>query len=128
MAKPIPWTIGLISGLSLQCISWQSAVMAQCVQADISVQYNISGSKEPTDRNNDVVMQNSGACQGNASITTGVQGNVGGNGRVRQTRTVRHRFIGSEEDNHSQNTIQIKSNPTIDVYNAADNLDNLHDD
>lgn len=101
-----------------------SSASAQCVQADVSVQYNISGSKEPTDRTNDVEFATNGACNGNVSVTTGVQGNVGGNGRVRQTRVVRHRAEnqGGRNRYSSGSTIQIKSNPAIDVYNAADNL------
>ncbi len=99
--------------------------IAQCVQADVAVQYNISGSKEPTERSNDVDFQSHDNCRGNVSVTTSVQGNEGGNGRVRQTRTVRHRFENSESnsDRPGGSTIQIQSNPTIDVYNAADNLD-----
>ncbi|MEL6441403.1 MAG: hypothetical protein AAFQ80_19385 [Cyanobacteria bacterium J06621_8] len=100
-----------------------SPAMAQCIQADISVQYNISGSREPTERNNDVVLESKGSCQGNVSVTTGVQGNIGGNRRVRQTRTVRHRFENpSNGTDQPDNTIQIQVNPAIDVYNAADNL------
>lgn len=119
------WTMGFLSICSLFGSDLLiSPVMAQCVQADVSVQYNISGSKEPTERTNDVDFQSEGACQGNVSVTTGVQGNIGGNRRVRQTRTVRHRFYNSSHvTNQSNNTIQIKSNPAIDVYNAADNLD-----
>ncbi len=97
-----------------------TSATAQCIQADVGIQYNISGSKEPTRRSNDVDMQSSGDCRGNASVTTGVQGNVGGNGSVRQERRVRHRFEGNS--NHDQSTVQIKVNPQIDVYNPADNL------
>ena len=106
------------------------AVLAQCVQADIAVQYNISGSTTPTERDNDVRMQSRGGCRGNASITTGLQGNEGGTIKVRQSRKVRHRSIGdnhwqfnnSSHNNSGDRTVQIISNPTIDVYNAADNL------
>lgn len=117
-------TTGLISICSLIGIGrFSHSVMAQCVQADISVQYNISGSKEPTERTNDVGFQSDGACQGNASVTTGVQGNIGGSGNVRQTRKVRHRFNNRDrEGGYAENTVQIQSNPAIDVYNAADNL------
>ena len=119
------WTTGLLSICSIFGSNLLlSPVIAQCVQADISVQYNISGSKEPTERTNDVDFQSEGTCQGNVSVTTGVQGNIGENRRVRQTRTVRHRFYNSSHvTNQSNNMIQIKSNPAIDVYNAADNLD-----
>ena len=96
-------------------------VLAQCVQADVSVQYNISGSPTPTQRDNDVDLQSHGACKGNASVTTGVQGNEGGTGRVRQSRVVRQRFDNGGNDS-GNGAVQIRSNPTIDVYNAADNL------
>jgi hypothetical protein len=100
-------------------------VVAQCIQADVSVQYNISGSKEPSDRTNDVDFQTNGACRGNATVTTGIQGNVGGNGKVRQTRIVRHRIDNETgSSSYSDNsTVEIQSNPAIDVYNAADSLD-----
>ena len=113
-----PWILSIVSGISHPAI-------AQCVQADVSVQYNISGSKEPTERSNDVDFQSDDNCSGNVSVTTGVQGNEGGNARVRQTRIVRHRFENNSgnSDRPGGKTIQIQSNPTIDVYNAADSLD-----
>ena len=118
------WSFGLTFLFALIGSSYVTpAAFAQCVQADVSVQYNISGSKEPTDRTNDVDFQSDGVCQGNASVTTGVQGNIGGNGRVRQTRKVRHRFVNQDRNSgYSGNTVQIQSNPAIDVYNAAENL------
>ena len=117
----------------LSCLSCSSLLIvapavtnsatAQCVQADVGIQYNISGSKKPTQRTNDVDMQSTGSCRGNASVTTGVQGNVGGNGSVRQERRVRHRFEGKGKNRENGNsTIQIQVNPQIDVYNPADNL------
>ena len=119
------WTTGLLSLSGFLTANWFALpTMAQCVQADISVQYNISGSREPTERTNDLAMSSSGACQGNSTVTTGVQGNVGGTGRVRQNRVVRHRIVNQDSSNQSgSNTIQIQSNPAIDVYNPADNLD-----
>ena len=124
------WKVGLLSIFSLLSLEscFSQVVVAQCIQADISVQYNISGSKEPTERTNDVDFQSHGACRGNASITTGVQGNEGGHGKVRQTRVVRHRFKPQSSISEANNgildssTVQIQSNPAIDVYNAADNL------
>ena len=117
------WSLGLLCLLGSVGINSFPAV-AQCVQADVSVQYNISGSVEPTDRHNDIDLQSDDACRGNATITTGVQGNIGGNRRVRQTRKVRQRFTNADGGkDYSGNTVQIRSNPAIDVYNAADNLD-----
>ena len=103
--------------------SVNNSAMAQCVQADVGVQYNISGSEKPTERSNDVDLESDGNCRGNASVTTGVQGNQGGTGSVRQDRTVRHRFEGSDNDTEAGgSTVQIKTNPQIDVHNPADNL------
>ncbi|WP_019506005.1 hypothetical protein [Pleurocapsa sp. PCC 7319] len=111
------------SGLLIVGSSVNNSAMAQCVQADVGVQYNISGSEEPTERSNDVDMQSNGDCRGNASVTTGVQGNQGGNGSVRQDRTVRHRFEDSDNDAEAGgSTVQIQTNPQIDVYNPADKL------
>ncbi|MEM6613755.1 MAG: hypothetical protein AAF652_16145 [Cyanobacteria bacterium P01_C01_bin.72] len=119
------YSLGLLLIFGLLNLNWlASSARANCVQADISVQYNISGSREPTERTNDVDLQSDGACRGNVSVTTGVQGNIGGNRRVRQTRRVRQRFANSaHDDNYAGKTIQIRSNPAIDVYNPADNLD-----
>jgi hypothetical protein len=119
--KLIKLTLGLTPLLGYWAIS--PSALAQCVQADVSVQYNISSSRTPTQRHNDVDLQSRGACQGNASVTTGVQGNEGGNGRVHQSRVVRHRVDnGDVKSNAGASTVQIRSNPAIDVYNAADNL------
>lgn len=96
-----------------------SPAHAQCVQADVSVQYNISGSRQPTDRENDVVMESDRGCTGNTSVTTGVQGNVGGDRPVVQRRRVRQRQEGGSG---SGSTVQIESNVGIDVYNPADNF------
>ena len=95
---------------------------AQCVQADVSVQYNISGSKQPTKRSNDVIMESDPTCTGNASVTTGVQGNIGGDGPVEQHRQVYQRQTGSNGNGTGINgpTVQIRTNAPIDVYNAAD--------
>lgn len=98
------------------------AATAQCVQADVSVQYNISGSKQPTRRSNDVVMESDDACRGNASVTTGVQGNIGGDEPVEQHRQVYHRQTGGNGNGTRSNgtTVQTIINAPIDVYNAAD--------
>ncbi len=124
--KSIWYYLGLLSFSSFLIVtsSATNSAKAQCIQADVGIQYNISGSKEPTQRTNDVDMQSSGSCRGNTSVTTGVQGNVGGNGPVRQNRRVRHRFEGSDRNGSSGgSTVQIKVNPQIDVYNPAYNLD-----
>jgi hypothetical protein len=112
-----------VSGLVAIAAVNTAPASAKCVQADVSVQYNISGSKKPTDRSNDVAMESDPNCRGNASVTTGVQGNVGGDGEVRQHRTVRHEQRNNNRDNSDgdgNSTVQIRSNPGIDVYNPAE--------
>lgn len=105
--------IALLAGIS-------TATRAQCVGADTSVQANISGNPN-TDRSNDVVFETNGSCRGNATSTSGVQVNVGGNGPVRQERRVRQTFNGSEGG--SGGAVTVNTNVGVDVYNAADDLD-----
>jgi hypothetical protein len=118
--------VGLLSCSALLTLppSLTDSASAQCVQADVSVQYNISGSKLPTNRSNDVDLQSQRPCSGNASITTGVQGNEGGRGQVTQRREVRHRTEGGSDNGTgvSVPTVSVKSNVGIDVYNPTDNL------
>ena len=102
--------------------SWLiESAKANCVQADVSVQYNISGSKKPTQRTNDVRMESEPGCRGNASVSTGVQGHIGP-GSVQQNRRVRHIQKGSQNNPTGVNgsTVQIRSNPQIDVDNPVD--------
>lgn len=121
--------LGLLAFSLLSCSSFLTLehiltkpASAQCVQADISIQYNISGSRQPTERTNDVEFEKKGTCTGNANVTTNVQGNVGGTGRVTQTRQVRNRIQGDSDNRTGVNgpTVQIKTNPQIDVYNPVD--------
>jgi hypothetical protein len=116
--------VGLLSCSTLLTFepSFTNFASAQCVQADVSVQYNISGSQQPTNRSNDVDMQSNGRCSGNASVTTGVQGNEGGRGPVTQRRVVRHRTEGGSDNGTgvSGPTVPVISNVGVDVYNAAD--------
>jgi hypothetical protein len=104
-----------------------SPAAAQCVQADVSIQYNISGSRQPTKRSNDVAMESQDGCVGNASFTTGVQGNVGGRAPVEQRRQVRHRQSGSSGNPTGVNVppVQVRSNVGVDVYNPVDNMTNF---
>lgn len=114
----------LSGGLLLGAAVVKPAI-AQCVQADIGVQYNISGSRVPTRRVNDVEMRGRGPCTGNTNITTGVQGNVGGTAPVTQIRRVRQEFNGDNSRGLRRtldygDIIRIRVNPQIDVYNPAD--------
>ncbi|MEA5510358.1 hypothetical protein VB715_11340 [Crocosphaera sp. UHCC 0190] len=102
--------------------SWLiESAKAQCVQGDVSIQYNISGSKKPTQRTNDITMESEPGCRGNSSITTGVQGHIGP-GTVEQNRSVHHVQKGSRVNPTAVNssTVQIRSNVQVDVDNPVD--------
>lgn len=103
--------------------SVNNTASAQCVQTVVGVQANISGSRQPTERSNDVQMTSQGPCTGNAQVTTGVQLNEGGSGRVIQRRTVRQQMNGGSDNGTGVDgsTVQIQVTPGIDVYNPADN-------
>jgi hypothetical protein len=113
--------LSVISGFGIVSIPHQP-VLAQCLQADISVQYNISGSRKPANQTNDVVMEGEDGCVGNTSVTTGVQGNVGGSGDVVQHRQVRHKQTNGPGGGSGigGKPIQIQNNVKVNVYNPAD--------
>ncbi len=99
------------------------SAFAGCVMADVGIQYNISGSKKPTKRTNDVAFESDAPCMGNTSVTTGIQGNVGGTEPVEQHRRVRHRMSGGGKNYPLQGpTVAIPVEVQIDVYNAAERL------
>jgi hypothetical protein len=120
-------TFGLLSlsGFLTFGFSLPRPASAQCVQTDLAFQYNIGGSKQPTERSNDVRMNRDPNCRGNSSVTVGEQGNVGGTGRVEQRRTVRHNQSGGAPSPVGVNgpTVQIRVNPRVDVYNPAEKLE-----
>ena len=122
IGKVLPLSLLYCSGALVLGLLEATAVQAQCIQADVSVQYNISGSKEPTRRSNDVTMVSDRNCSGNVSVTKGVQGNIGSSGPLEQRRVVEHRQQGGKGNPSGVNppTVQIKTNATADVYNAAD--------
>ncbi len=98
-----------------------TSVKAQCVQADASVQYNISSSRKPTQRTNDVTMESNPNCRGNSSVTRGVQGHIGPN-ETEQNRRVSHSQEGNDKYPEIPNgrTVQIRSNVQVDVDNPAE--------
>lgn len=109
-----------LSGFGFGAGAGVAPVRASCVQADVSVQYSISGSKKPTPRSNDVQMEKDPQCSGNTSVTTGVQGHVGP-GSVEQHRQVRHRQQGGNGNRSGVNgpTVQVEVKAPVDVYNPA---------
>lgn len=121
--KVAPLTLGFLSFSSCLSLGFfpSNPAFAQCLQADVAVQYNISGSRVPTERTNDVTLESNQGCRGNTSVTTGVQGNVGGTDPVVQNRQVIQRQQGNNnEGGFGGNTVQIQTGVGIDVYNAAD--------
>lgn len=111
---------GLLAIIVLSDPGMIRSANAQCIQADVSLQTSISGSKQPTKRSNDVIMNSEPGCRGNASVTTGVQSNIGGTSPVEQHRRVRQIQRGSQGQGYSSNsTVQIRSNVGIDVYDPS---------
>lgn len=99
------------------------SVSAQCVQADVSVQSTISGSRTPTNRENNTEFNSDPSCKGNSSVTVGEQTSVGGNNPTTQRRNVRHEQRGGSGNPSGVNGPTVQSDPSVgvDVYNPADN-------
>jgi hypothetical protein len=96
--------------------------IAQSVQSDVSVEYNISGSQQKTQRTNNVKMESDPNCKGNASITRSIQGNIGGTNAIEQNREV-EQTQRSGQGNVSEvsgSTVKVGSQATVDTYNSAD--------
>ncbi|ACK66312.1 hypothetical protein PCC8801_2293 [Rippkaea orientalis PCC 8801] len=117
--------LGLLTLLVGLESSLNKGVQAQCIQGDVSIQYNISGSQKPTTRTNDVVMEKNPKCSGNSSITTGVQGNRGGKTPVEQHRRVHQVQTGGQGNptGIDGSTVQIRSNVQVDVDNPTDRFE-----
>jgi hypothetical protein len=96
-----------------------SPLLAQCIQADIGVQADVSEGKANQTYNRDAYKE--GPCTGNANITTGTQINVTGSG-VNQHREVEQRTTGGKlnrsgiEGPHIQPGVNVQ----IDADNVAD--------
>jgi hypothetical protein len=114
--------IGTGLGLLGYTIFASLPAIAQCVQSDVSVQYNISGSRQPTQRKNDVTMKSDPKCAGNASITRSVQGNIGGTNPVEQNREVNQvqRGGSGNPSGIDGSTVKTRSQAAIDVNNPTD--------
>ena len=96
-----------------------SPVLAQCIQADIGVQADVSGGQANQTYNRDA--QHEGPCTGNTNVTTGTQINVSGNG-VTQNREVKQRTTGGGVNRSGVEGphIQPGVNVQIDADNVAD--------
>jgi hypothetical protein len=100
--------------------SFSSPSVAQCVQADMGVQMDVSAGK--ADQTYDRNMRQEGPCAGNASITTGVQVNTTGSGRHQQKRQVNQTMTGGSGNGTGINgpVIQHGVNIQVDLDNPAD--------
>jgi hypothetical protein len=91
---------------------------------DTNIQMNISGSRTPTERTNNVAQNSTGGCVGNTVNTTNVQSNVGGTAAVRQNRQSSQTINGTNDSPTGINMapLKFKQSVQVDVYNAADNI------
>ena len=112
------------SCLTLAPASTPSA--SACVMTDVAPQVTISGSRQPTERSNNVNMQSEGPCEGNSITTTGVQVQEGGTKPAVQRREVNHVINGGSDNGTgvSGPTVRVRVNPTADVFNPADDPNN----
>ncbi len=102
-----------------------NAVNAQCIQSDMSIQANLSGSKQPANRETKRKMTSHPRCTGNVQSTTGVQLNTGGRGTPTQNREVNQTIKESEgnETGIDSQTIQFKNGVIVDIINPADRFE-----
>jgi hypothetical protein len=102
--------------------AFTSFATAQCVMIDVGAQTAIHGSPNPSTQVNNVDMNSSGNCQGNAVVTYGTQTAVS-NGDVIQIRDVEQNITGDSSGNSGylpdNGTIKIQVNPQTDVYSPA---------
>ncbi len=120
-------SIGLLtlsSSLCAAAILFSPMAQAQCVMNDTNLQVSISGSKQPTNRTNNVRQGSTGNCVGNTVNTTNVQTNVGGTDRATQNRQSNQQLNGGNSNPTGVNLAPAKfrQNVQIDVYNPADRL------
>ena len=118
--------IGLFSIATLSSLFALSVtpVSAQCAMIDTNIQMSMNGSRQATDRSNDVSQKSSGECVGNSISSTNTQVDVGGTERAHQHRTSRQEIRGEDSSptGIDMKPVKVKTNVQIDVYNAADRL------
>jgi hypothetical protein len=97
---------------------------AQCVMNDTNIQISINGSRQATDRTNQVRQGSTGSCVGNGVSTTNVQSTTGGTERASQQRQSTQQINGGTSSPTGINMAPVKlhQNVQIDVYNPADRL------
>jgi hypothetical protein len=97
---------------------------AQCVMNDTNIQMTIGGSRQPTDRTNNVSQGSTGGCVGNTVNTTNVQSTVGGTDRATQRRQSTQQINGTNDSATGINMppVKLHQNVQVDVDNPADRL------
>lgn len=97
---------------------------AQCVMNDTNIQMTIGGSRQPTDRTNNVSQGSTGGCVGNTVNTVNVQSSVGGTERATQRRQSTQQINGSNDSPTGINLppVKLRQNVQVDVDNPADRL------
>jgi hypothetical protein len=94
---------------------------AQCVMNDTFIGVAITGSRKPTDRQNNVSQNSNGGCIGNTINTTSVQVQTGGTNPVRQIRNVNQTINGSNNSPTGVNLSPVKTRTDVgvDVFSPA---------
>jgi hypothetical protein len=92
---------------------------AQCVMTDVSVQVAIRGSRHPANQQNNVDMQDSGHCRGNAITQTNTQVYAGSADQVNQIRNSHQGVSGDDGGGAGGSAIKVPVGVKVDVYNPA---------
>ncbi len=114
--------LGLVTIASLAtAIALPHRASAQCVMNDTNLQVAINGSRQPSDRTNNVSQNAQGGCVGNIVNTTNVQVQTGGTQRATQHRESRQQVNGSNDSQIGIDLPPVKThqNVQIDVDNPA---------
>lgn len=125
--KPACYSLGLLALASLSttlAICQVTPASAQCVMNDTNIQVSINGSRQATDRTNQVRQGSTGNCVGNSVSTTNVQSTAGGTDRASQQRQSNQQINGGNSNPTGTNipAVKLHQNVQIDVYNPADRL------
>jgi hypothetical protein len=119
-----PLGLLVLASLSTFAPGQVTPASAQCVMNDTNIQISINGSRQATDRTNQVRQGSTGTCVGNGVSTTNVQSTTGGTDRANQQRQSNQQVSGgsSSPTGVSVTPVKLQQNVQIDVYNPADRL------
>ncbi|WP_309727989.1 hypothetical protein [Chamaesiphon sp. OTE_75_metabat_556] len=119
-----PGLLALASLSTTFAIYQVTPASAQCVMNDTNIQVSINGSRQTTDRTNQVRQGSTGNCVGNSVSTTNVQSTTGSTDRANQQRQSNQQVSGGTSSSTGMSVAPVKlhQNVQIDVYNPADRL------